>query len=784
MLSIQLKNSFRIAVKNKVFTAVNIIGLGIGLACFMLIMLWVRNEMTYENFNPNANRIYILNKLNNIGTGTTTTQSLPYLLGPEIKQKIAGVETFVRTYPKHAVVSKDEIIFRETKILAADTNFFKVFPYKFINGNSDNALSSPYSVVLTSEIAKKYFGANNPIGQSIRIRVGISDLYTITGVIEDLPSNTIMDFDFVLPIDPLFRNKKDQISWYSHMFDTYIQTSTPIECESFNSKLTDILNQHYSEGTPKDSIIVQPLIDEHLYSPEGNRTGMQYILIFSIIAVFILVIACINYINLATAIASKRMREVGLKKVIGATKFELILQFLLEAFIQTIIAMIFAIVAIELLLPTFIELTGKEISWNYFDIINLMFMLGLIVIITIISGAYPAFYTSSFQPTSVFRGASESGRSKITLRKILVIVQFTVAVVLIISTGIIYYQLKFIQNKELGYDKENLLYMPFDKNIGKKYEAFKKELLSNPSITNISRCSEIPSRIKNKMNGLTWEGKTENTSGHFYFESIDADFIRTMNLKVVAGRNFSDDFLTDSINYIFNEKAVKLMGFKDPIGQQFELDGPPGKIVGVVRDYNIEPLTNDIAPLMFIMWRDWYWTLIVRVNPENLNKTIKYIENTWKQFAPDSPFEYDFISNNLQRQYKAEQRMSKLVTIFSILIVIITTIGLFSLATYTAQQKTKETGIRKVLGARVLDIISLFTLSFVKWVVIANIIAWPIAWYLCDKWLQDFAYRVEISLLIFPLIALATILLAIVTISFQTWKTANLNPVESLRHTS
>ncbi|MBU1014391.1 MAG: ABC transporter permease [Bacteroidetes bacterium] len=776
-----LKSSLRIAVKNKIFTVVNIIGLSIGLTSFVLIMFWVKNEISYENFNPNVKRIYILNKLNKIGYGTTTTKSLPYLFGPAIEQEIAEVEAFVRTYPKRAVVAKGEIKFRENKILAADSNFFKVFQYKFIEGIAENVLSNPNSVVLTKEIARKFFGNTNPIGQSIDINVGPTNHYTVTGIIDDLPSNTLMDFNIVLPITPLFKNDERGISWNSHMFETYILTKTSIDIEAINSKLTSLLNKNMNDESEEDSILLQALSQEHLYSPEGKRTGIQYVLIFSIIAIFILVIACINYTNLATAIAARRMREVGLKKVVGASKSELILQFLIEAFIQSVIAMVLALLMIEILLPSFIQITGKDIIVNFWDIINVLGVIGLIVIITLISGAYPAFYASSFKPTSVFRGATTSGKSKFTLRKILVIVQFTIASSLLISTGIIYSQLKFIQNKELGFNKENLLYLPLDKGINKGFEVFKEALLSNPSIINVSRCSELPSHINNKMNGLDWEGKLEETSGHFYFNSIDADFINTFDLELVAGRSFSNEFKTDTVNYIFNEKAIKLMGFKEPIGQRFELYSSPGKIIGIVKDFNTKPLTSDIEPLMFIMWPDWYWTLLIRINPDNISESIKYIEKTWKDFAPDSPFEFDFVSNNLQKQYVAEYRMGKLVNIFSILIVIITVIGLFSLATFSAQQRTKEIGIRKVLGANISSIIVVFTSSFLQWVLIANIIAWPFAWYYCDKWLHNFAFRTDINFLIFPLVALATLLLAFLTISYQTWKTANLNPIESLR---
>ncbi len=631
-------------------------------------------------------------------------------------------------------------------------------------------------------MAKKYFGNSQALGETLFLYIGTKRQYIVSGVVESHNDNSNMNFNIVFPIAPVYKDRNEKDDWYHHSIDTYVLTVSGISKDSLDSSLTRLIRKYMKED-PQIEIKTQKLTEIHLKSPAGIATGMQYIVIFSITAFFILIIAAINYTNLSIAIATGRMREVGLKKVFGSTRYDLVKLFLSEAFIQSFLAFLLALALCEILLPMFRELSGKELTINYFSIYNILFAFGLITFTTVLSGAFPAFYTSSFQPATVFKGASFTTKDKLMLRKILVVVQFTIAVTLLIATVVIFSQLNYIQNKNLGFDKENLVFLPYPDEIAKKYGAFKNDLLADPSILSVCRSSENPAYVYNRMGGLEWEGKDENTVGRFKFLSVDADFFRTMKISIVDGREFSDEIKTDSANYIFNEAAAKVLGFSNPVGRNFAIDSTTsGKIIGIVKNFNTQPLNQEIEPLMVLHWPDWYWTILVRIQHGNPGQALEHIEKIWKQFAPSSPYEYGFLDNFIQKRYESEKRMGKLAVVFSVLVLLITAIGLFSLASFSAQQRTKEAGIRKVLGASSFEMIEMFTASFLKWVAIANIIAWPVAWYFSEKWLQGFAFRVEINLLIFPLVSSFTILLAIITISYQTWRMSNLNPAESLRH--
>ena len=778
------KNFYKVAVRNLVhhkgYSIISIAGLAVGMVGFILIMLWVQHELSYDRFHRYADRIYRVNKRFQMGTEVSFNPVTPYPLASTIEMQIPDVALATKFASYGGLCRYKEKTFSENDICTADTSFFKVFSFQFIAGNRHTALAEPHSMVMSKSTAHKYFGDNDPIGKTVLFNN--TDQYTVAAVIEDIPDNSDLQYSIFLPISDI-AGPDEVENWYSHWVFTYVLLHENIDHLETNSKLTAMIKDHIDNEII--SLTLQPLTEIHLQSADGEGEGSKYVTFFSIIAIFILAIACINYMNLATARSSKRAKEVGLRKVVGANKMQIIRQFIGESILFSIIAMLIAFFLVELLFPIFNSLTGKQLTLRYTDYKLLLSLFAIVLVTGIISGVYPALFLSSFQPVRVLKGIFGRDRFGAAFRKILVTVQFSLSIMLIISTGIIYSQLKYINNKDLGYNKDNVVYLPIVKDIKNNYAAFKRELLQHNGITNVARASELPTDTWAIMRGITWEGKASDEGAAFGVAAIDADYIETAGIEMADGRPFSEKFPADSANYIFNQKAIEVMGLKDPVGKRFVLDeedGQEGTIVGVVKNFNFLPLTYDIEPMIMLIYPGFFRKIIIRIKGENISNSIKHIEEVWKTFAPDFPCEYHFLDKRFERLYTDERRASQIFSYFGVIAILISCLGLFGLASFTAEQRTKEIGVRKTLGASVSSVILLLNKDFTKWVLISNVIAWPIAYYAMSKWLQNFAYHTKIGIEIFLLSAVIALIIAVSTVSFQSIKAAFANPVDSLRY--
>jgi len=778
MIRNYLKLGWRNITRHKGFSFINISGLTIGITCCIFILFWVQNELSYNQLFQNTDQIFRINKKYKIGNETSYNPATPYPLAQTTKTKFAEVLDATNYYRISALLKYEDKIFNERRVCVTDSSFFTVFSFQFLKGDQKTALSNPNSIVLTQAFAEKYFGDSDPIGKTVTL--DNQKEFMVSGVIQNIPQNSDLQFDIFVPSFGM-GDEQDNDNWGSHWLRTFVFLQKDTDTKNLENKLSALIQERLPEE--KISLVLQPLNHLHLYTVDGKQAGMKYVYFFSIIAIFILTIACINFINLSTARLEKRAKEVGLRKVVGADRSQLIKQFFGESILFTLIALILAVFLIELLLPVFNNVTGKTLDIHY---LNSSFLLGFIFIAIftgLISGSYPAIYLSSFQPVKVLKGAIGQKSKNKFFTKSLVIIQFALSILLLISTGIIYKQLKFMQTKDLGFNKENILYMNSNSDIRKNYEVFKNELLQNQKFISITRTSELPTEIWSIMRGIVWEGKETPDGAAFGFAAIDYDFFKTMDIEIVQGRGFSKKFPADTSNYIFNEKAIEVMGMKNPIGKRFSPDeNNSGTIIGIVKNFHCLPLTYEIEPMMIQLLPSWDRHILVKVRSDNLPETIKYAENVWHNLAPNYPFEYHFLDEQFEKIYGDELRAGEIFKYFVIIAIFISCLGLLGLASFTAEKRTKEIGVRKLLGASTSRIFSMLSVEFFKWVLIANIIAWPIAWFAMKTWLQNFTYRTPLSLWIFCLSGIIALVIALLTVSYQCIKSASANPIDSLKY--
>ncbi|MFN8348376.1 MAG: ABC transporter permease [Spirosomataceae bacterium] len=809
MIRNYLKIIGRSLLKNKGYSFINIFGLAIGLSSFAFISLWIADEWSYDRFNEKSERIFRVS-----GKVLSDNESFEHAcsavpMGPTLKADYPEVENFVRFDPNGCVIKKGNLMFDEDGVLATEPAFFDVFSYKLTAGNPQTALKEPYTVVLTESMAKKYFANENPIGQSLHIMVydpdGKGMDYRVTGIMPDPPKNAHFTFNFLVSFESLIASDKatylSEAAWDNNSFYTYILLKEGMNYRNFEKKLPQFYQKHlmplvraFGGTKPMAEFSLMPLTDIHLksnvryeLSPTGSRNNLS---VFGTVGLFILLIAGINYVNLATARSVKRAKEVGIKKVVGATKNQLINQYLAEAVLLSLISLALAIVMCQGLQPVFYQITDKNIS--LFDAPGLLaFLLISSIGLGVLSGIYPAFFISSYQPVAVLKGVFASSSKGIWLRKSLVVLQFTITVILMIGIVVIHSQMTFIKNKNLGYDKEALLNLKVNGEIEviQKFESFKHQLLENPSIKNITTSNSI---LVGSMgnNGMTTMDKTgKPIRSNIYRLKVDYDFIRTLGMKVAAGRNFSlnfpNDIPTDSTqNYILNEAAVKAFGWgkpEDALGKPFTMSDRNGKVIGIVSDFHFTSLQHKVEPLAMVLRDGNFSRIILKIDRTKTPETIAFIEKEWKRFFPNAYCQYDFVDKKLGEQYMAEARFSKIFFYFSVISVLIACLGLYGLTSFATEQRTKEIGIRKVLGANLSGITVLLTADFLKSVLIAVIIAGPIAYYGMDKWLQDFAYRITIEWWVFLLAGALALFIAFLTVGYQSVKAALMNPVKSLK---
>lgn len=778
MLFRYLRAQWHIIRNRKIYYFINVVGLAIGIASSVLIMLWIADELSYEKMHENADNILMLYKQYKMGEKTQVNPSLPMPLAGTLQDEFPEISLAIRVAPYRAVISSGEDSYNERTISAVDPAYFQVFSFRFLEGDPNSALNEPYSVVLTQEKAKKYFGDSDPVGRTLEFDGGHS--YTVKGIIENIEKNTELDNDIIIPFETVYIPGSGNDSWYNHFTNIYILINTPESLNALNLRLTEHMRKYLNEDRNLE-IIAQPIRQQHLHDPTEENGRNIYIYIFTIIGLLIILIACINFINVSTSVSLQRSREIGIKKINGGGRIKLISQFMAETFQQTFLGFIVAMMLVEIFRPIFNQLTGKTITIPYLDPCFILAMAGLILLTTLLAGIYPALLISAFKPIDALRGRIISGKGQATFRIILLVFQFTVSVGLIITSLIIYSQLRYMQQKNLGFEKENLMYISLGKTQQNSYSVFRQKLLDHAYISEVCRVSSLPTSVWNIVRGLEWEGMPENELSAFAFLSADEDVVKTLGLKILIGRDFSKDYSLDSTRILVNEEAAKIMGFEDPVGKYIISDSTRIEIIGMFSNFHSLPLTNKLEPMLITMWPDFYFNMLIRIRPGNIEETIDHVETVWKELYRDIPLDFGFVDDRIDMQYRSETRIGNLSVAFTVLAILITCIGLFAIAGHTALKKNQEIGIRKTMGATVRSVILRFVIQYVRWVLVANLIAWPVSWLLMKNWLNNFAYRTNFSIWIFITAGLISILVSIITISWHAMNVASTNPVEALK---
>lgn len=784
------KNYLKIALRNiqrhKTFSFINIFGLAVGMACCLLIFLWVQDEFRFDRFHVNRDRIHqVYSEMKYQDGRIQVFTGSYYPLAKILKNEVPEVFHALR-YEQAAniLVRYGEKSTTDNTVGLADPSFFSVFSFPLLKGNVETALTDLNSIVITERMAQKYFGTEDPMGRILNVH-GQADL-KVTGVIENVPIHSSLQFDCIIPFVWQFGpSGNEPTHWGGNPLCTFILLHENADLTNVAAKIIGIFKKY----NPTDKVLVDlhlhPLTRWHLYSPEGGGL-IRSITIFSIIALFILIIACINFMNLSTARSATRSNEVGLRKVVGAKKFDLVQQFLGESILLSLITLFLALVLVWLLIPTFNSLMSKQLSLNM--LLHPLVMLGVIGIALftgIVSGSYPALFLSSFQPIQTLKGANQSGATGIIFRRVLVVFQFALSIFLIIGTLVSYRQMNFVRHKDLGYDQKDVLCVRMIGSLQSQYETAKNELLRNPDIVSITRSFQHPVNIGSSVSAIDWDGKNPDESATMNFEYVDYDYFKTLGMEFVDGRSFSKEYSTDLTEaYIVNEEAVRLMGIDSPVGKRLSVFRKEGRIIGVVKNYHFQPLHEPIRP--FVIGADPSWSknwMFIKLKLENLSETVAFIKSTCKKFdADDSIMNFHFLDGALYYSYRAERQIGQFAAYFTILAILISSLGLFGLASFMTQQRTREIGIRKVLGASVPGVVFMLSKDFTKWVIISNIIAWPAAYFVVQKMLQRFAYRIDVGLEIFILSGLIALAIALLTVSFHAIHTAQANPVESLRY--
>jgi len=803
------KTAWRNLLKNRTFSIINIAGLAIGLSCFLLITMYVLDELSYDKFNKKADRIYRIDSDIVFGGTALKLAVASDPLGATLKKDYPEVEEFVRFYNSSGskLIKKGNEWINENAVAHADSTLFNVFTLPAVAGDTKTALNEPNTVVITASTAKKYFGTTNAVGKTLETNDRDNTVYKVTAVIEDIPKNSHFNFDFFFSMDNVeygFGN------YLSQNFQTYVLLRKVTDYKKFDKIFEQVIQRYvlpqakqfmqissmeeFRKAGNKLEYHLMPMTDIHLHSnsvPElGVNGSAQTTYIFSAVAIFILLIACINFMNLSTARSANRSKEVGIRKVLGTGKKSLIAQFLIESTLIAFLALCIAIFVAWLMLPLFNDLAAKDMKIQDFLKPGLLICIALIPItVGAIAGSYPAFYLSSFQPISVLKGKINAGFKRSFVRSGLVVFQFFISILLIIGTIIVYRQLDYIQTKNLGFNKDQVLIVNGTNALGHNIDAFKTEVAKLSDVKNAAYSGYLPvSNSARNDNTFSSQAVMDSKNGfNMQVWTIDYDYINTLGMQVIKGRNFSREFGSDSSAIIINETTAKVLGFEDPIGKKiYTTDGnvhPTSlsyTIIGVVKNFHFESLRQGIGPLCFRLGNS-SWTAAFKVATTDIKSLVRTVEDKWKTMAPGYPFSYQFLDDAFDNMYRQEQRIGKIAIVFAVLAIFIACLGLFGLATYMAEQRTKEIGVRKVLGASVKNITTMLSKDFVKLVLIAALIAFPLAWWAMNLWLQDFAYRINISWWIYVVAAVIAFLIALVTVSFQAIRAAVANPVDSLK---
>ncbi len=791
MIRNYIKIAFRNLWRHRSFSLINIIGLAVGMTAFLLILMYVSFELSYDKYHTNADQVYRLNVDIKSANDVLKFSSSSAPMGPAIKADFPEVLESARIFPYGMVVKVNNQLFQENRIYITEPSIFNVFTFPMIKGDPKTSLKDPYTVVLTETTARKYFGSADPMGKTLLLD-GKTPV-AVTGVVKDVPNNSQFKFDILYSVSSLEKQNPGRLEQWGD-FDnfTFLLLSKEANAAQLQSKFPAFLKKHISESDRKGgedyALYLKPLKDAYMDPRGGFEQGsMSNVYIFSIVALFILLIAAINFINLTTARATERAKEVGVRKVIGAARSQLTMQFLGESVILCLIAFVFAVLLVSLLLPMFNQLSGKIISENIFENGYVFASLFISLLIGIAAGAYPALALSGFKPVVVLKGRFNSSAKGALLRKGLVVFQFTISIILIVGTIIVYNQLNFMRNQPLGFEKNQMLKLDFggDDGVIKSFEAIKNEFKEIPNVLAATVSHGIPG-----AGNANAHSEMENRQGamqplNINMYDVDYDFIPIYGMKVIAGRTFSKDFGTDSTKAIvINEATAKILGYASPndaIGKKFSQWGRDGKIIGVVKDFHYRSLQQNVEPLNMRVNPSNVRLLTLKIASKDIPATIAAIENKWKVLIPNRPFNYSFVDENFNKQYSNEEHFGKLFMYFAVLAIFISCLGLLGLASYSTLQRTREIGIRKVLGASIPGIVNMLSKEFLQLVFIAALIAFPLAWYGMHTWLQDFAYKSSMAWWIFAIAGILAFMIAIVTVSFQAIRAALANPVKSLR---
>lgn len=781
MFKSNLKIAVRNLLKHKGYSFINLAGLTVGIAVCFLIFLWVHDELSYDRFHDKAGRIYRALWEARFGDTEWKIPLVGVPLAETLEKEFPEVERTVSMRQGGFTLRHGNDFVREDHILFVDDDFFDIFAVTFVAGSPETAMQDPESAVLTTEAAKRYFPDQNPLGRALERNDG--QLLKVTAVVQGFPPQSHLQFDFLAPLKTLSIIERRRNQWGSATVNTYVLLRRGENVETLEARLQDYIDKNvagesFHAAGNYTRYPLQPLTDIHLHS-DGR---VVHVYLFSIIAGFILLLACINFVNLATARAMKRAREVGIRKALGSARSQLMRQFLAESFVYALLAIFLALGLAELVLPQFNQFAGKNLTLNLLDSPFVMGMLvSLAGFVTLLSGAYPAFFLSSFQPGQILKGSLVGQPGSDRLRQGLVVLQFFISIGLIVDTLVVHNQLDFIRNKRLGFDKEHVLVVHRASALGSQIVAFRERLRIHPLVVDASEALSLPGQGFDSTIFLP-EQPANYESTSLTYTWVDEHYIDVLKLKVVAGRNFSFEFPTDSSAFLINQSAAKAIGWQQPLGKHLDGNGARGPVIGVVEDFNFASLRQEVQPLVFVMNRWPLPYLAVRLKPGNVADGIAAVETLWKEFVPNSPFEYSFLDQDYQKQYESEQRLAQLFLVFSVLAILIACLGLFGLVSFVSEQRTKEIAMRKVLGASVAGVVGLLTKDFVKLVLLANLVAWPVAWFAMNKWLQSFAYRIDIAWWVFALAGGLALVIALATVGTQAVRAALANPVEALRY--
>lgn len=773
----------RFLFRNKGFSTINVLGLSVGMAAAIIIYLWILDELSFDKFHENYDNIYRIVQTQHYEDGEFYVAATPAPMAPtfeELFPEIIETARF-RPGPPEVLVSYENKKYYETKVAFADKEFFKIFSYEFMRGSPDDPLPDINSILITERIAHKYFGDKDPIDKVIRINE--QQIYTIAGVLKNIPANSHLQFE-ILGNFEILESLGYDVDWYHNYYYGYAILQDEADYRSMGTKFDKYMREtHENERT---NFWLQPLAEVHLHSDfdidvySHTEPKFNYIRIFFIIGIFIISIAIINYINLSTARSTKRALEVSVRKIHGAKRSQLIRQFIGESFLMTLISYLIAILLVELAIPYFNQFTGKEVSVDYSNPSFTIGIINLILFTGFISGVYPALFLSSYNPIQILKKDIKAG--PVAFRSILVTIQFLTAVILIICTIVVYQQLTFIRNANLGMDKEFILYSRVKGNLYREYPAFREELKKYPGIKNITCCSNLLTYNVASTGGIDWEGKSEEKKVLIHRYVVDHDFIPTFGIEMSTGRNFSPEHPSDSAGYILNKAAIRQMGLTDPVGKRFSLWGRDGNIIGVMNDFHYKSLHKEVEPLCMYLRDRAFGYIYIKISGQDVPGTITQIEKVWNRFNSYYPVDFKFLDVEYDKLYEFERKLRSLSTLFAILAIFLSCLGLFGLSLFMTERRTREIGIRKAMGADNREILYLFSRNVLKLILISNLVGWPISWLYMKNWLSQFAYKTDINLWIFPATAGLVLAIAIISVYYQSLRAANVNPAVSLKY--